>query len=198
MAVAILRFARIAPRKAQAYASENDHGSRGHLRHGVRFCALIAACMSVASGVALAADPVLVVKPAQGPSYQVTLADLSALSPEDLAVQDEKGHPARYRCVSVAKVLAHAGAPLPTLRGKAMTGALRVNAADGYAVLFALPELDPEFTSGQVFVCFERDGAAMSDEEGPLRMVVPAEKKHARWVRRVTEFEVLPPLVREN
>jgi hypothetical protein len=32
----------------------------------------------------------------------------------------------------------------------------------------------------------KRDGKALDAKEGPLRIVVPDEKMHARWVRQVT------------
>jgi len=53
-----------------------------------------------------------------------------------------------------------------------------------------LPELDPDFTDKQVLLCYLKGGAALTAEEGPLRMVVPGEKRQARWVRRVTDFFV--------
>ena len=59
-----------------------------------------------------------------------------------------------------------------------------------YEVVFALPELDPDFTDRQVLLCYAKDGMPLAADEGPLRMVVPGEKRQARWVRQVTDFFV--------
>ena len=68
---------------------------------------------------------------------------------------------------------------------------LLVEAADGYRVVFALPELDPAFRDVVVLVADRRDGQPLSTGEGPLRLVVPHEKRWARWVRQVNALKVL-------
>jgi hypothetical protein len=96
-----------------------------------------------------------------------------------------------YDCASAADVLAAAGVAFgKSLRGKRLAEYLRVRAADDYEVVFALPELDPDFTDKQVLLCYLKNGAALEPEEGPLRMMVPGEKRQARWVRQVTDFFV--------
>jgi hypothetical protein len=74
------------------------------------------------------------------------------------------------------------------IRGKRLADYLLVTARDGYRAVFALPELDPEFTDRTVFLCFARDGSAIPADEGPFRLVGPQEKRHARWVRQVIGF----------
>ena len=69
---------------------------------------------------------------------------------------------------------------------------LLVEAADGYRVIFALPELDPAFTERVVLLADHRDGQPLSTAEGPLRLVVPDEKRHARWVRQVGSCTAAP------
>jgi hypothetical protein len=56
-------------------------------------------------------------------------------------------------------------------------------------VVFALIELDPRFTAKTVLVADQRDGAAIG-ADGPLRLVVPDEKHHARWVRNAIDVQV--------
>ncbi len=65
-----------------------------------------------------------------------------------------------------------------------------VRAADGYEVLFALPELDPEFSARTIILAESVDGAALPAGTGPYRLVVPEEKKPARWIREVREIEI--------
>ena len=75
--------------------------------------------------------------------------------------------------------------------GKALTTYLLVKAADGYQVVFALPELDPGFTDRVIFLADRRDDKPLSPKEGPLRIIVPGEKRQARWVRQVTSLTVV-------
>ena len=65
------------------------------------------------------------------------------------------------------------------LRGKALTIYLLLEAQDGYQVLFTLPELDSLFTDKVVLLADRRDGKPLSEKEGPLRIVVPDEKRQS-------------------
>jgi DMSO/TMAO reductase YedYZ molybdopterin-dependent catalytic subunit len=65
-----------------------------------------------------------------------------------------------------------------------------VRAADGYEVIFALPEIDPEFTAQTILLAYEVDGKPLPKGEGPFRLVVPNDKKHARWIREITTITV--------
>jgi hypothetical protein len=65
-----------------------------------------------------------------------------------------------------------------------------VSASDGYRVVFALAEFDPDFTDRIVILADRRDGHALAPSEGPFRLVVAEEKRHARWVREVTALDV--------
>jgi hypothetical protein len=66
-----------------------------------------------------------------------------------------------------------------------------VEARDGYAAVFALPEFDAGFTDRVILLADHRDGHPLDTVEGPLRLVVPGEKRRARWVRQVTDIEVM-------
>jgi DMSO/TMAO reductase YedYZ molybdopterin-dependent catalytic subunit len=76
------------------------------------------------------------------------------------------------------------------LKGKALTIYLLIEAQDGYQVLFTLPELDALFTDKVVLLADRRDGKPLSEKEGPLRVVVPDEKRQARWIRQVKSITV--------
>jgi len=99
-----------------------------------------------------------------------------------------------YEGVTLTEILQKAGAPLgKQLHGKAMASYVVVTAHDGYRVLFALPELDPDFTdaSKQVILADTADGMPLMEKQGPVRIVVPQEKKPARWIRMVDSIEVV-------
>ncbi len=65
------------------------------------------------------------------------------------------------------------------IRGKALALYLLVEAADGYRAVFALPEMDSAFTDRKIYLVTKRDGQALSEKEGPFRIVVPVERQPA-------------------
>ena len=77
------------------------------------------------------------------------------------------------------------------MKGKRMASCLLVEAADGYRVVIALPEIDPAFADKQVVLAFLRDGKPLDAKEGPYRIVIPDEKRMARWVRQVTTLRIV-------
>ena len=112
--------------------------------------------------------------------------DLLTLRRQTVDVSDEKGVRARYEGVPVAELLRRAGVPLgKQLRGSGLKLYVVVAASDGYHAVFALPEFDPDFTDRVILLADRRDGHALSASEGPFRMVVPGEERHARGVQEV-------------
>jgi DMSO/TMAO reductase YedYZ molybdopterin-dependent catalytic subunit len=65
-----------------------------------------------------------------------------------------------------------------------------VEASDGYRAAFSLAELDPELTDRIILLADTKDGQPFSPHEGPFRIVVPGEKRPARWVRQVNAVTV--------
>jgi len=117
---------------------------------------------------------------------QWTLDDLAALPRREVRARDRDGTEATFAGVALVELLQLAGVPLgEKLRGSNMALYLLVEAADGYRVVFALPELDPAFTDRVILLVDRRDGQPLAATEGPLRLVVPGEKRQARWVRQV-------------
>ena len=97
-----------------------------------------------------------------------------------------------YEGVLLREILRRAGAPQgESLRGGALQLSVLVKAADNYKVVFSLAELDPLFTNKQVVLVFRRNGAELDATAGPLRLVIPDEKRQARWVRQVTELKII-------
>lgn len=93
--------------------------------------------------------------------------------------------------VALVDVLRKAGAPLDKyLRGPNLTRYILVTASDGYRTMFTLAELDATFGDAQVMLAFARDGAALSEKEGPYRLIVPGDTKQARWIRQVARVEL--------
>jgi hypothetical protein len=65
-----------------------------------------------------------------------------------------------------------------------------VEAQDGYRAVFAWAELDPTFMDKSVYVVTMRDGKPLLGNDGPFQLVVPGEKRPARWVRQVTALRI--------
>jgi hypothetical protein len=97
-----------------------------------------------------------------------------------------------FEGVELRAVVEKGGVPLgDTLRGKRMASCLLVEAADGYRVVIALPEIDPAFSDKKFVLAFLKDGKPMDSKEGPYRIVIPNEKRMARWVRQVTGLKIV-------
>ena len=124
--------------------------------------------------------------------FALTTGDIAALPHRSVSVADEKNGNEMYQGVAVVELLRRAGAPLGSeLRGPKMRLYVLVKARDGYAAVFALPEFDAGFTDRVILLADRRQGQALGAGEGPLRLIVPGEKRRARWVRQVTDIEVM-------
>jgi hypothetical protein len=55
-------------------------------------------------------------------------------------------------------------------------------------------ELDSALTEAEVWFADAKDGHPLDAEEGPGRILVPSDRRQARWVRQVTmiEFHQVP------
>ena len=122
---------------------------------------------------------------------ELSAEDFAKLPRQAVKAKGHDGVVSQFEGVSLIDVLAKAGVPTGNdLRGKELTRYIVVEASDGYRVLLALAELDSAFTDRIILLADRRDGRRLSDREGPLQVVVPGEKKHARWVRQVKRIVV--------
>ncbi len=154
---------------------------------------------AVASVSALrAADAALRVEGVAGgdgaarPALALSMADLAAMprSHESMRGHDGKDHV--YEGVLLTEILKRAGQPMgEDMRGKLLAAYLLAWARDGYRVVFALPEFDPAFTAARALVADRLDGNPLFEQEGPLRLVVPTDKRQARSVRMLQKLEIV-------
>ena len=153
---------------------------------------LAAALALLAPAAALAADVALTVRGEVKTPLTFSLAELKSLPTATMTAEEHNGTNASYEGVPLAEVLRRAGVPQgEALRGEALQLGVIVKAVDGYKALFALAELDPAMTDKQILLAFRRNGTELDATAGPLRIVVPDEKRQARWVRQVTELQVV-------
>jgi Oxidoreductase molybdopterin binding domain len=124
-------------------------------------------------------------------ALELSANELANLPRQSLEAKSHDGTVSKYDGVALIEILTKAGVPVgKDLRGKAMALYLVVEAADDYRAVFALAELDPAFTDRVILLADHRDGKPLSAREGPLQIIVPGEKKHARWVRQVITLRV--------
>ena len=158
----------------------------------------IAFCLSVLFSLAASAQiphPAIALLTVNGEvEHPIALgaSDLTKLPHRQVQVKERDGTSVMFAGVPLVEVLQQAGAPLgQKLHGPNMAIYLLVEAADGYRAVFALPELDPTFTDRLVLLADSRDGKPLKASEGRLRLVVPDEKRQARWVRKVIRLRLL-------
>lgn len=126
------------------------------------------------------------------PSTCFTATDLAKLPRTTLSVSDRDGTRIAYEGVLLRKILQRAGVSQgEQLRGSNLARYLVVEGADGYKVVFGLPEFDPAFGNRVVLLADRRDGHALAADEAPLRLVIPDDRRRARWVRKIVRMRVM-------
>ena len=125
-------------------------------------------------------------------TIKVSLQDLSRMPRVKLDIREpHKGEMQHYEGVRVSDLLAKAGVALgEKLRGRGLATYVVAKASDGYTVVYSIAELDPAMTDNQVIVADTMNGKPLEPKEGPLKIVVPADKRPARWIRMLTTLRV--------
>ena len=122
---------------------------------------------------------------------QLTSDDLSRMMRHSVKAKERDGKESVFDGVLVADILKRAGVKQgKEIRGEFLSMYLLVEAADGYRVIFSLPEMDEAFTDRTVLLVDRKDGKPLSDREGPFRIIVPDEKRPTRWVRQVVSLTI--------
>ena len=118
--------------------------------------------------------------------------DLGHLPRTTIKVMNEHaGKDETYEGVLLSDLLKQAGVPEGAkLNGKALATYVEVEGTDGYRVIFSLAELDGDFLDSGVLVADKMDGQPIAGNLGPLRLVVPHDKRPARWVRMLRSIKV--------
>ena len=134
----------------------------------------------------------LTVQADSGKQVVLNRADLEVLPHVKVTATDHSSSSVNFEGVTLKSVLEKAGVTFgESMKGRRLTNCLLVEAADGYRAVIALPELDPAFTDKQTVLAFLRDGKPLGEKEGPYRIVIPDEKRMARWVRQVVTLKIV-------
>jgi hypothetical protein len=122
---------------------------------------------------------------------ELKLADLATFKQVSHKVKDRDGKEHEFSGVALIEILEKAGVTTGSkLRGENLAKYLLISAADGYEVVYALAEIDPEFTDQVIILATAKDGQPLARAEGPFRIITPNDKKPARWVREVRSIKV--------
>lgn len=144
-----------------------------------------------ASATATGDQATIVVTGVDGKQQRFDAAALSAL-PAQTVSAEAHGNKVECHGPALIDVLARVDAPAgEALRGEALALYARVRAADGYSAVFSLAELDHGMRDAVPIVTASCNGKPLDAKDGPFRLVVPAEKRPARWVRQVTAIDLL-------
>jgi hypothetical protein len=116
--------------------------------------------------------------------------DLAELPRDSVRTRIHDGPEHWFSGPSLLAVLRRAGARVDTVRGPALAQYVLAEARDGYRVLFSLAELAPALGNRRVILVDQMDGEVVPPEEGPWRLVVPAESRPTRWARQIVTIRI--------
>jgi hypothetical protein len=151
---------------------------------------LLAFLIYLSAGPALYAQQLTI--QADAGKQVLSRTDIEGLPHVKVTASEHSSGPVGFEGVTLKSILEKAGVSFgESLKGKRLSSCLLVEAADGYRVVIALPELDPAFTNKQTLLVFLRDGKPLGEKEGPYRILIPDEKRMARWVRQVTTLKIV-------
>jgi hypothetical protein len=126
-----------------------------------------------------------------GAETVLSAKQFAQLPRQSAKAKDHSGALARYEGVALAELLRVARVPLGSdLKGARLANCILVEARDGYRVVFSLPEVDPGMTDHLVLVADAKDGKPLDARDAPYRLIVPQDKRYARWVRQVTRISI--------
>ena len=124
-------------------------------------------------------------------ALDLKLTDLKQLPQTEVTRKDKDGNNHTYSGVILSAILQKAGVTSgKDLRGKNLTKYVMIKASDNYQVVFALAELDKDFTDRTIILATQMDGKPLPDTDGPFRIIVQDEKKPARCIKQVTGIKV--------
>jgi hypothetical protein len=105
----------------------------------------------------------------------------------------ERGQEVSYSGVPLRTLLVGATGEktaMPKLRELA-DAVILVHAEDGYQAALSAAEVVMDTKGERYILALERDGKALEASHGPVRLIVPADSEHVRWVRMVSAVDLI-------
>jgi hypothetical protein len=156
--------------------------------------ALGCATMPVSAQTSTAAPPIgSITVERNGKQSVVKPAELGKLPRRDVRVlADGATDSATVSGANLWDVLQAVGVPPTEASGRQRAVMyVRLKGSDGQNAVLALVEVDPGFSRRTVLVADRRNGKALDESEGPWRVIIPDDQRHARWIRGLVFVEVV-------
>ena len=158
--------------------------------------ALIVLCLSVlvpSEALTQTRAPGSLAMRVDGQESVLLAADLATLPRHEQRVTlDGTDQTATVSGVRLWDLLQRARVPSPTASGRQRAVMyIRLTGSDGQNAVVSLAEIDPSFTKRVVLVADRRNGQPLAAAEGPWRVFIPDDLRHARWIRGLASVEVL-------
>ncbi len=145
-----------------------------------------------ATAPASSAPTSLLVTGAVAQDLKLSTDDLKKLPRKSVSTKGHDDHMHQYDGVPISTVLGKAGVPQGSaLRGKSMALTVIAEGSGGYRAVFSLAELDEDFAAEAVLIVDSVDGQPLGPDQGPLRLIVPGDKRQGRWVRALKSITIV-------
>ncbi len=95
-----------------------------------------------------------------------------------------------YSGVPLPALLQLVGVRTDSLRSRALSLRIVVEAADGYRVVLALSDLDPTLGGVRALLADRVDGQPLPPNEAPFRLLIADDARPSRWARQITSLRV--------
>jgi hypothetical protein len=127
-----------------------------------------------------------------GHPVEMSRADLERFSRRIVSATARDGKVKKFEGFALGEILEKAGVKFgEALHQDAAATYLLAEAADGYRVVFALPELEARTPDRMILIADRQDGNALPAAAGPLQIIALGDKGHGRWVRQVTSLTLI-------
>lgn len=131
-------------------------------------------------------------------SGMLSIAEMESLGAVDIRWEHD-GEPRESRGVNIEKVIRHFGWDVgaggkqiaPKDRRPGWRCVVIAKSADGFRAVYSTAELTAENGPTRAFIVWKQDGKPLDPAEGPLRIIVPTDKKGSRAVRQLVELQVM-------
>lgn len=145
-------------------------------------------CCTLTATLSGQAQPSIDVIGLDGAKITVLFAGLDR---KTVVTADTAGIKTTHEGVQMRDVLAKAGVPMGSgIKGRGLARVVIATAADDYKVAFAIAEVEADFNDHVILIADTRNGQPLLPDSGPLQIVVPQDKRAARWIRQVITLEV--------
>ena len=117
-------------------------------------------------------------------------ADWARLPQDTMRVQFHEQPAELYAGVPLPVLLQLIGVRTDSLRGKALSLRLVVEASDGYLVVLTLTDLDPTLGGRRTLLANRVEGQPLPAKEAPYRLLIAGDQRPSRWARNVVALRV--------